>query len=66
MRATIAFDHHAEHAWSHFAIRLLLVLLILFLILVFAGDSLGGTCRRELGPELCDATLTPIYESLGS
>lgn len=58
MRETITFDHHAEHAWTHFAIRLLIVLLILFLFLVLAGDSLGWHVSPRIGgPELCDATL---------
>jgi hypothetical protein len=42
MRETITFDNHAEHAWLHFAIRLLIVLFTLFLFLVLAGDSLGA------------------------
>lgn len=67
MRETITFDHHAEHAWLHFAIRLLIVLLILFIFLVLAGDSLGGTCRHQLAVQSC-VTLHShcIYEGLGS
>jgi lipoprotein-anchoring transpeptidase ErfK/SrfK len=48
MRETITFDHHAEHAWLHFAIRLLIVLLILFLFLILAGDSLGQSIKHQL------------------
>jgi lipoprotein-anchoring transpeptidase ErfK/SrfK len=48
MRETITFDHHAEHAWLNFAIRLLIVLLILFLFLTLAGDSLGQAVKPEL------------------
>ena len=62
MRETITFDHHAEHAWSHFAIRLVIVLLTLFLILVLFGDSLGQDKRAILTSEdpplirpLCEA-----------
>lgn len=41
MRGAITFDHHAEHAWLHFAIRLLIILLILFLLLVLTENSFG-------------------------
>ena len=67
MRETITFVHHAEHAWLHFAIRALIVLLILFLLLVFAGDSLGRVHGCEPPARSC-VTLhsNSIYESLGS
>ena len=48
MRETITFDHHAEHAWLHFAIRLLIVLLLIFLIFVFTADSIGKPLKQEL------------------
>jgi hypothetical protein len=53
MRETITFDHHAEYAWVHFAIRLVIVLLLLFLLLVLLGDFLGqalsgGDMTRQL------------------
>ena len=48
MRGTITFDHHAEHAWLHFTIRLLIVLLILFLLLVLTENSFGQTVKQKL------------------
>ena len=42
---------NAEHAWLHFAIRLLIVLFTLFLIVVFAENSLGQSRPRELTRE---------------
>ena len=48
MRETITFDHHAEHAWLHFTIRLFIVLLILFLLLVLTENSFGQTVPREM------------------
>ncbi len=67
MHETTIFDRHAEHAWLHFAIRLLMVLLMLFVFLVLAGDFLGSTCGQKLAVQRC-ATLHShsIYESLGS
>jgi len=41
MRGTITFDHHAEHAWLHFAIRLLIAMLLIFLLLVLTENSIG-------------------------
>lgn len=48
MRGTIILNHHAEHAWLHFAIRLFIVLLLLFLILILAENSLGQSRERGL------------------
>src|ERR1043165_5574564 len=48
MRETITFDHHAEHAWLHFAIRLFIVLSILFLLLILTENSLGQPLKRDL------------------
>ena len=48
MRETITFDHHAEHAWLHFAIRLIIVLLLIFLFLVLIGDSLGQALKQPV------------------
>lgn len=48
MRDSITFDYHAEHAWLHFAIRLGISLLLIFLFLVFTENSLGQPVRQEL------------------
>ena len=48
MRETITFDYHAQHAWLHFAIRLAIVLLLLFLLLVFSEKVIGKTQNGEL------------------
>lgn len=50
MRGTITFDHHAQHAWLHFAIRLAVVLLLIFLILVLSEKVVGKTQKAELSP----------------
>jgi hypothetical protein len=50
MRGTITLDHHAQHAWLHFAIRLLIVGLLIFLLLVLAGDSIGKTSKQGPTP----------------
>jgi peptidoglycan hydrolase-like protein with peptidoglycan-binding domain len=47
MRGTITFDHHAEHAWLHFTIRLFIVLLLLVLFLVLTENSLGKSLKQE-------------------
>ena len=60
MRETITFDHHAEHAWLHFAIRALIVFVILFLLLIFVGDSLGSAGCCELAARSC-TTLHSLY-----
>lgn len=46
MRGTITLDHHAQHAWLHFAIRLLIVALLIFLLLVLTENSLGKTSKQ--------------------
>lgn len=51
MRETLTFGNHAQHAWLHFAIRLLIVLFILFLILVLTETSRGQPRPRELTRE---------------
>jgi L,D-transpeptidase-like protein/putative peptidoglycan binding protein len=48
MRDTITFDHHAEHAWLHFAIRFGIILLLIFLLLVLTENSLGQPLKQEL------------------
>jgi peptidoglycan hydrolase-like protein with peptidoglycan-binding domain len=48
MRGTITFDHHAQHAWLHFAIRIAIVLLLSFFILVLSGKVVGQTQKAEL------------------
>jgi lipoprotein-anchoring transpeptidase ErfK/SrfK len=50
MRTVITFDHHASHRWLHFAIRLLIVLLLIFLFLVFTEKSIGKG-QEKLTPE---------------
>jgi hypothetical protein len=50
MRETITFDHHAEHAWFHFAIRLLIILLLIFLLLVLTENSFGQAANHGLTP----------------
>ena len=47
MRETITLDHHAEHAWLHFAIRVLIVLLLIILFLVLAENSAGQQWKRS-------------------
>lgn len=47
MRETITFDHHSQHAWLHFAIRLAIVLLLLFLILILSENVPGKTHPKE-------------------
>ena len=46
MRGTITLDHHAQHAWLHFAIRLLIAVLLIFLLLVLTEDSIGKTSKQ--------------------
>lgn len=48
MRGTITFDQHAQHAWSHLAIRLLIVLLLIFVLLVFTKNSIGKPSKPGL------------------
>lgn len=48
MRGTITFDHHGQHAWLHFAIRLAIVLLLMFLILVATEKVVGQTPKAVL------------------
>jgi hypothetical protein len=48
MRETITFEHHAQHAWLHFTIRLLIVLLVLFLLLVLTENSFGQRVKQEM------------------
>jgi peptidoglycan hydrolase-like protein with peptidoglycan-binding domain len=47
MREAFTFDHHPEHAWLHFAIRLSIVLLLLFLFLILTENSLGKLVKQE-------------------
>jgi peptidoglycan hydrolase-like protein with peptidoglycan-binding domain len=47
MRETFTFNQHAQHAWLHFAIRVIIVLLLMFLILVFTENSLGQTTKQK-------------------
>lgn len=56
MRETITFDHHFEHAWLHFAVRLLIVLLLIFLFLVLTEGSIAKTFGQAL-------TTTQILEA---
>lgn len=46
MRGTITLDHHAQHAWLHFTIRLLIVALLIFLLLVLTEDSFAKTSKQ--------------------
>jgi lipoprotein-anchoring transpeptidase ErfK/SrfK len=46
MRETLTLDHHAQHAWLHFAIRLFIVFLLIALLLVLAEPSLGHPSRQ--------------------
>lgn len=48
MRDAITFDHHVEHRWLHFTIRLVIVLLLIFLLLVLTEDSIGKTPVQAL------------------
>ena len=48
MSETITFDQHAKHAWLHFSVRLLIVLLVIFLFLILAGDALGRSFKHQL------------------
>jgi hypothetical protein len=48
MRGTITFDHHGQHAWLHFAIRLAFVLLLILLILFAAEKVVGQTQKVAL------------------
>lgn len=51
MRETITFNHHAQHAWLHFGIRLFIILLLLFLLLIVTEDTLGQSPHHELARE---------------
>jgi hypothetical protein len=44
----ITFDHHGEHAWLHFSIRLGIILLLIFLLLVLTENSLGQAVKQQL------------------
>lgn len=48
MRGTITFDHHGQHAWLHFTIRLAIALLLVFLILVATETVVGQTQKAAL------------------
>lgn len=64
MREPITFDDHRQHAWLHFAIRLAIVLLLIFLILVLSGKVVGNTQKAELTPaEVLEAEqlLIPMF-----
>jgi lipoprotein-anchoring transpeptidase ErfK/SrfK len=46
MREASTLDHHAQHAWLHFAIRLSIVVLLIFLLLVLTENSIGKTTKQ--------------------
>lgn len=46
MRGTITFDHHAQHAWLHFTIRVFIVILLIALLLALAEHSVGHPSRQ--------------------
>lgn len=48
MREANTLDHHAQHAWLHLAIRLAIVLLLLFLVLILGERVIGKTQNGEL------------------
>lgn len=48
MRGTITFDHHGQHAWLHFAIRLAIVLILIFLILILSENAVGQAQKAKL------------------
>lgn len=48
MRGTITFDDHADRAWLHFTIRLLIVLLIIFLVLVLTEGLFAQPVKQDL------------------
>jgi hypothetical protein len=48
MRETITLNHHDQHVWLHFAVRLAIVLLLLFLILILSEKAIGKTQNGEL------------------
>ena len=48
MRETITLNQRAEPGWLHFSIRLIIVLLIIFLFLILAGDALGQPVKHQL------------------
>lgn len=48
MRETIPLDHHVQHAWLHFTIRVLIAVLLIVFPLVLAEDSVGQQSKRSL------------------
>jgi hypothetical protein len=48
MREAITLNHHDQHAWLHFAVRLSIVLLLLFLIVILSEKVIGKTQNGEL------------------
>lgn len=48
MRGTITFDRHGHHPWLHFAFRLAIGLLLIFLILVATEKVVGQSQKAEL------------------
>lgn len=48
MRETFTFNHHNQHAWLHFSVRLAIVLLLLFLALILSEQVMGKTQNGEL------------------
>ena len=48
MRGTTALDRHVQHGWRHVAVRIAMVLPLLFLILIPSGKVFGKTQPGEL------------------
>ena len=48
MRGTIILDRHGQHAWLHSAVRVVIVLLLLFLVLLLSEKAIGKTQNGEL------------------
>lgn len=48
MRGTITLGSHTQHAWLHFTIRLLIVILLIFLLLVLTENSFGKSSNQDL------------------
>ena len=46
MRETLTLDRHAQHAWVHFAIRVLIAALLIVLLLALAEASVGQSSKR--------------------
>src|SRR6185503_969903 len=50
MRETLIIDRHDQHAWVHFSIRLLIVILLVLLLLVFTENSVGQPSKQGPTP----------------